>query len=64
MLAALLSFPAGDDALKFAKKDEESKKKSVRGDVLQCSSSSSPNWCFAIYLSSSIVMMMAKPRDD
>ena len=60
MLAALLSFPAGDDALKFAKKDEESKKKkkSVRGDVLQCSSSS-PSWCFAIYLSSSIVMMMA-----
>ena len=42
VLRPSFSFPAEDDASKFAKKDEESKKKkkSVRGDVLQCSSSS------------------------
>ena len=60
VLRPSFSFPAEDDASKFAKKDEESEKKKlqsvVRGDVLQCSSSSSG---FAIYLSSSIVMMMA-----
>ena len=59
VLRSSFSFPAEDDASKFAKKDEESEKKLqsvVRGDVLQCSSSSSG---FAIYLSSSIVMMMA-----
>ena len=44
VLCPSFSFPAEDDASKFAKKGEESEKKKlqsvVRGDVLQCSSSS------------------------